>query len=344
MTSSGAPTRSAPAALGRGVCAVVANPVAVLAPLGFGVAMAAAFVAAGAAVALLLSVPAGLRGAVRSLRDRRFSDFLEGLQGVGGSMPGTVVLVLLGILVLVLALTALAAWLRAGMTAVVAEADARAADAAELGAFRVPNAARTFAGGAAGRFGTFFGLVNLYGLAGTFVAALVLVPLVLLFTGAIAQRPALLAVAGLLVLVAIPLAIVGGAAARVAYLAAARAAVVDGADALAAVARAVELLRGAPGRAAVLYLLTIAGAMGVGFAFVLPRLVATWIAMFADGGLGPLVGITGVFFVLQMAATLAYDAAASASFVALWPQERPAAAAASGPEPLPEPTAEPIAP
>jgi len=318
LTPSGSPTRPAGVAFGRGVSQVVANPGLVLAPLAFGGAMAACFVAAGFAVALILRVPAGLRGAARSLRDRRFSEFFEGLQGIGGSMPGTVVLILLGILVLGLALTAVAAWLRAGLTGALTASDARAPEGAPLDAFRLPSPGRAFFEAAGRLFGRFFALVNLYGLAATCLAALFLVPLAVLVAGAFGRRPAFLVVGGLGFFVALPVLAVGGAAARVVYLSACRAAAVDGLDALGAVARALEDLRAAPGRATVLYLLTVAGGMAVGLAFVVPRVFLTIAAGAAGQGAWAVFGISGLFFALQMTATLAYETVVGGAFVALW--------------------------
>jgi hypothetical protein len=65
-------TRSAPAAFGRGVSQVVANPGLLLAPLAFGGAVAAAFVAAGACVVLLAGSAFSPRARSGGAGQRRF--------------------------------------------------------------------------------------------------------------------------------------------------------------------------------------------------------------------------------------------------------------------------------
>jgi hypothetical protein len=59
--------------------------------------------------------------------------------------------------------------------------------------------------------------------------------------------------------------------------------------------------------------------MAVGMAFVLPRLVLTFVASLAHAGLGGVVAVSALFIVLQAAAALAYDLAVTGAFVALWP-------------------------
>ena len=323
-------TRPAPSALGRGLSQVVANPGLVLAPLAFGGAMAAVFFGLGAAAFL------AARGAVAASpaafgRGPALANFFEGVRGVVFASPVVALLVLLAGLVVLLALTLLAAWLRAGLTGALAASDRLAAEAAPLDAYRLPSAGRVFFDSAGRRFGPFFALVNLYGLAASFVVALLVAPLAVAIAAAFAQRMGLLVVACLFLVVAIPVAIVGGAALRVVYLAAARVIAVDGVDALAAVGRAMALSKESPGRAAVLYLLTVAGAMAVGLAFVVPRVVLTMAAGLASHGAWAVFGVSGLFVVLQTTATLAYEVVIAGAFVALWPQEPPGPDGAAAP-------------
>lgn len=321
-----ASTRPAPVAFGRGISQVVANPGLLLAPIAFGVAMAAVFAALGAAVFLaahpLFSGGTTLRGGTDAL-----PDFLGGLRDFALASPVAVLFVLVGILLALLALTLAAAWLRAGLTGALANADARAPEGASPDTFRLPTPSRTFFRSARERFGPFFALVNLYGLVASFLAAVLVVPLVVVVVAVFEGRTGALAVGTLFLLVALPLAVVGGGAARIVYLAAGRAVAAERLDALAAVARGIAQLRESPGRAVTLYLLTIAGGMAVGLAFVLPRMVATFAAGATRSGMYFVMGVTAFFFALQMLATLAYDAAVTGAFVALWPQDAPAEAA-----------------
>jgi hypothetical protein len=325
-------TRPAPVAFGRGLSQVVANPGLVLAPVAFGVATLAVFFGLGAAAFIgahaFFSSRMGTLGGAWG-----FPGFLEGLRDLIFASPLALVLVFLAILVCLLLLTLLAGWLRAGLTGALVAADGRAPEGASPDAFRLPSPARTFFRSAGERFGSFFALVNLYGLVASFLAAFLVVPAVVLFVAVIAGRTGLAAACGVLLVVALVAAVVGGGAARIVYLAAGRAIAAERLDALTAVARGIAQVRETPGRAVTLYLLTIAGGIAVGLAFVLPRLVATFAVGVTRAGAYALLGITGFFFALQTLVTLAYDAAVTGAFVALWPQERNAPR--QGSEPLP---------
>lgn len=330
MTAS---TRAAPAAFGRGMSQLVANPLLLLAPLAFGGVTAVGVGALGAAALFGGFAAFSSRGGFRR-GPAAIPDFFEGLRGSLLSSPGTVLLLLLAILVLVLLLTALAAWVRAGLTGALAEADAQAGEDAPVDAFRLPGAGATFFRWAGQRFGSFFALVNLYALVASFLAAFLLVPLAGVFAGAFGRNPGLLAISGAATLLSLPILVAGGAALRVLYLAAGRTLVAEPAlDALGAVARAVALVREAPGRTTVLYLLTIAGGMAVAAAFVLPRLALTILAGEAHAGLWAPLAVAGAFGLLQVLAALAYEVVVTGSFVALWPAPvaagRPAAAEVS---------------
>ncbi|MEO8055193.1 MAG: hypothetical protein ABI768_08560 [Acidobacteriota bacterium] len=324
-----APTRSAPAAFGRGVSQVVANPGLLLAPLAFGGAVAASIAAAVLAAALsfgraFASHPADfLRGPAA------ISDFIESLRGFLFASPGVVLLALLAILVAILLLTALAAWIRAGVTGSLAEIDAHAAEAASLEAFRHPSLGPLFLRSASRLFGGFFALVNLYALAASFAVLLIVLPLVGAFVAVAAGRSGLVVVLAALFVVLVLVVIVASAALRVVYLVAGRVIAVEGLDALAATGRAIALVKAAPGRTATLYLLTVGGAMAVGLAFVFPRMVLTLAAGWTNAGVWAPVLVSGAFILLQLAAGFAYDLAVTGAFVALWPAD----AAAEEPPP-----------
>ncbi len=322
-------TRSAPAAFGRGVSQVVANPGLLLAPLAFGGAMFATVAAAVLAAVFSFGRAFASRAAAFGRGPAAFLDFLESLQGLLFASPGALLLALLSILVAILLLTALAAWVRAGVTGSLAEIDARAAEDATVPAFRHPALGASFFSSASRLFGPFFALVNLYALVASFVFLLIAAPLAGAFAAMAAGRTGLLIVCGVLFAVLVLVTTVASAALRVVYLAAGRVLATERVDCLGAVARAMALVRECPGRAATLYLLTVAGAMTVGLAFVVPRLVATFAAGAVHSGFGVIVCISAFFILLQVAATLAYDLAVTGSFVALWPQE--AAAEAAGP-------------
>jgi hypothetical protein len=335
-------TRSAPAAFGRGVSQVVANPRLLLAPLAFGGAVAAAFVAVGACVVLL----AGSEFAARSSWRRgpaAFSDFFEGLQAFLFASPGAVLIALLSVLVALLLLTSLAAWVRAGVTGALAEVDARTAEDAALAAFRHPSLGAAFFGSASRLFGSFFALVNLYALVASFVFLLIVAPLVGAFVAVASGRTGLMVLFGILFAVLLLVSIVVSVAMRVVYLVAGRVIAVEGLDALAATGRAIALVRESPGRSLTLYFLTVGGALAVGLAFVFPRVVLTFVATFAHAGAVGLFAVTGFFILLQVGAGLAYDLCVTGSFVALWPAEA-APATPADPSAVTAPFAPPAAP
>lgn len=323
-------TRTAPAAFGRGISQVVANPGLLLAPLAFAAAVAATVVAAGACAMLLAG--GAIAAGVSSLRrgPAVLPDVLDGLQGFLRAAPGEVLLALLGVLAALLLLTALAAWLRAGVTGCLADVDARAADDAPLAAYGHPRLGSAFFAWSRRKFGPFFALVNLYGIAGSVVVLLLVVPAMGVFAGAMTRSAALAVVSGVALLVAVPVGIVGGAALRAVYLAAGRVLVQEPVDALEAVGRAVALVRESPGRTAALYLLGVAGAMAVGLAFVVPRMALTFAAGALRPGIWVPLVVSGAFVLLQVAAGMAYDLAVTGSFVALWPAD-------PGSEPAPPP-------
>lgn len=327
------PTRSAPAAFGRGISQVVANPGLLLAPLGFGAAVAAALVAVGVC-AVLLAGGAIASGAADLRRGpAAVPDFLEGLPGFLFASPGAVLLALLSILVAILLLTALAAWIRAGVTGSLAEADARAPEGAPLAGFRHPALRPAFFGSARRLFGGFFALVNLYALVASFLAVLLVAPAVGALAAVASRRTGLGILCGVVFAVLVPVAIVAAAALRVVYLVAGRVLAAERVDALSAAGRAISLVKAAPGRAAALYLLTVGGAMAVGLAFVVPRLVLTSVAGLAQAGFWAPLVVSAAFVVLQVGAGLAYDLAVTGSFVALWPVEAVPVHATQAPEP-----------
>ncbi len=343
MPETGVPasrTRSAPAAFGRGVSLVAANPGLLLAPLALGSAMLA--VCGGAGFAVAAAAGGFFASRVTELRrgPRGFADVLEDLHVRILEAPVLILAGLLALLAVLIVLTAFAAWLRAGVTGALAEADARAPEGAALGAFRHPAVFRAFVASAREQFGPFFALVNLYGLAASFLAMLLVAPAAGVVVGIANERPAVVVLSAVVLAVAVPVGIACGGALRIVYLAAGRAIAVERLEALAATARGIAQAGEIPGRAVTLYLLTLAGGMTVGLAFVLPRVVLTFVAGAVNAGTWALVAISVVFILVQTLATLAYDAAITGSFVALWPQDGAVPQA-----PVPEtPVSEPPAP
>jgi hypothetical protein len=189
--------------------------------------------------------------------------------------------------------------------------------------------------------------VNLYALVASFVVLLIVAPLVGAFVAVVSGRTSLMVVFGILFAVLVLLSILLSIAMRVVYLAAGRVIAVEGLDALAATGRAIALVKESPGRTLTLYALTVGGAMAVGLAFVFPRVVLTFVAGLAHGGVWSFFAVTGFFILLQIGAGLAYDLAVTGSFVALWPAETvhaapaevSAAAAPHVPSAVPEPPA-----
>ncbi len=314
-------TRSAPAAFGRGVSQVVANPRLLLAPFAFGGVVAASVAAAVLAAAFSFGRAFASRAAAFGRGPEAFSDFLEGLRGLLFASPGAVLLALLSTLVAILLLTALAAWVRAGVTGALAEVDARTAEDAPLAAFRHPSLGSAFFGSASRLFGGFFALVNLYALVASFVVLLIVAPLVGAFVAVVSGRTGLMVLFGLLFAVLVLVSVVLSIALRVVYLVAGRVLAVEGLDALAATGRAIALVKESLGRSLTLYFLTVGGAMAVGLAFVFPRVILTFVAGLAHGGVWLVFVVTGFFILLQVGAGLAYDLAVTGSFVALWPAE-----------------------
>jgi hypothetical protein len=325
-------TRSAPAAFGRGVSQVVANPGLFLAPLAFGVVVAAVFGAAFAAAALAFGRALGAAARLAERGPGGILELVDGLKDGALAEPLLVVAVLLAFLAVLVLLTAAAAWVRAGVTGCLAEIDARAGEEAPLPAFRHASLGPLFFGSAGRLFGGFFALVNLYGLVASFLVLVLVAPLAGAFAAVAAGRPAFLVLCGLAFVLLALVAIVASAALRVVYLVAGRVLAVEGLDALAATGRAIALLKAAPGRSATLYLLTVGGAMAVGLAFVFPRIVLTFAAGWTRSGVWAPMFVTGAFILLQLAAGFAYDLAVTGAFVALWPADVPAGPAAA-PEP-----------
>ncbi len=338
-------TRPAPAAFGRGVSQVVANPGLLLAPLAFGAASVLVF--GGAAIVLVWAVSSSFgTGALSPSGPAGFLDFLTAVRDRVLEAPFLVLAGLLVLLAVLLALTAVAAWVRAGVTGALAEIDARTAEDAPLAAFRHPSVGAAFFASASRRFGAFFALVNLYALVASFIFLLVVAPLVLAFVAVASGRPGLMALFAVLFAVVVLISVVLSIAMRVVYLVAGRVVAVEGLDALAATARAIALVKEAPGRSLTLYFLTVGGAMAVGLAFVFPRVVLTFAVGWVHPGAWAFFAVTGFFIVLQVGASLAYDLAVTGSFVALWPAETaPAAASAVPPPPaVPGPSAAPEPP
>src|SRR5512140_1963930 len=331
-----APTRSAPAAFGRGVALVAANPGLLLAPLVFGGAVTAVFVAAGAGVLLLARSAISSSAAAFRRGPAAFPDLFEGLRDLVLASPGVVLLALLAVLVALLLLPVLAAWLRAGVTGSLAEIDALAGADAPLQALRHPALGAAFFASASRLFGRFFALVNLYALVASFVVLLIVLPLVGALAAVAAGRSGLVVLFAVLFAVLVLVAIVLSIAMRVVYLVAGRVLAVEELDALASTARAISLVRESLGRSLTLYFLTVGGAMAVGLAFVFPRMVLTIAAGSLEAGVWAPVLVSGAFVLLQIAAGLAYDLAVTGAFVALWPVEAPAGGA-SGAAGTPEP-------
>jgi hypothetical protein len=311
------PARPAPEAFHRGLSAVVANPGLILAPFAF-VAAALAAVAAPVLV-LLLSVaglPRGFPG--MSALARNPTTLLEPLENlVQGMLAAPVVLLggLLALLVLLLLLTAFAAWIRAGVTGSFLAIDAHAVDTAPLSAFRLPALGSVFRASARRLFGRFFALVNLYGLALSFLVLLLLVPIGLAVLSATSERGGLMVAAFALFLLILPLVIGGAVALRVLYLVAGRLAASEDVDALEAVARAGSWTRASLPRVALLYLLSLGAGFVAGFAFLVPRFA---LSLVAGRSLALFLTGTGVLVLAQMFVSLSYDLAVTGAFVALW--------------------------
>jgi hypothetical protein len=315
------PARPAPEAFRRGLSAVVANPGLILAPLAY----AAAVIALVAAPILLLllgfaGLHRGLPGVSAFSRDP--ATLLEPLESLAEGMLAAPFVLLGGLfvlLVLLLLLTAFAAWTRAGVTGSLLAIDAHAVDDAPLSAFRHPGLGSVFRASARRLFGRFFALVNLYGLALSFLVLLLLLPIGLAVLAATSERGGFVVLAFALFLLILPLVIGGAVALRVLYLVACRLAASEDVDALEAFARAGSWTRASLSRAALLYLLSLGAGFVAGFAFLVPRFVLSLVAgrslvLFLTG--------TGVLVLAQMFVSLSYDLAVTGAFVALWPAGR----------------------
>jgi len=312
------PARKAPEAFRRGLSAVVANPGLILAPLAFAAAVLA--VVAVPIFVLLLSLAGLHRGfSGMSALSRDPATFLEPLENlVQGMLDAPFVLLggLLVLLVLLLVLTAFAAWIRAGVTGSLLAIDARAADDAPLAAFRHPALGSVFRASARRLFGRFFALVNLYGLVLSFLVLLLLLPIGLAVFAATSERGGFAVAAFAVFFLILPLLIGGAVALRVLYLVACRLAASEDVDALEAFARAGSWTRASLARVALLYLLSLAAGFVAGFAFVVPRFALSLVAghalvLFLTG--------TGVLVLAQTFVSLSYDLAVTGAFVALWP-------------------------
>ena len=321
------PTRPAPAAFGRGVSQVVANPRLIIAPLTFGAACAIIF--GGAAIALVFAGASLFRtGALSPGGPAGFLAFLATVRDRVLEAPFLVLAGLLVLLAILLVVTAAAAWVRAGVTGSLAEIDARAAEDAPVPAFRHPALGTAFFSSASRLFGPFFALVNLYALVASFVFLLIVAPLAFALVAMTSGRSGLMALFAVLFVVSVLVSIVLSIAMRIVYLVAGRAVTVEGLDALAATGRAIALVKESLGRALTLYFLTVGAAMAVGLAFVFPRVVLTFAVGWVHSGVWAVFAVSGLFIVLQVGAGLAFDLAVTGSFVALWPQEPAAEPAA----------------
>ena len=313
--------RPAPEAFRRGLSAVVANPGLILAPLAFA---AATFASIAVPVVLLVLKFAdsfsGFASDTSLSRDParlfdRLRDFLEGLM----ASPFALLLGLSGFLAVLLLLTFLAAFVRAGITGCLLAIDGHAAEGASLAGFRHPALGAVFRSSARRNSGRLFALVNLYGIALSCVALLLLLPVgFAVFAGA-SEHGAIAAVALALFLLVLAPALGASIALRVLYLVACRLTVSEDVDALEAVGRAVSWTRASLSRTVLLYLLTLAAGFVTGVAFLVPRF-----ALSLAGGHSLVFFVlgTGVIVLAQMLVGLAYDLTVSGAFVSLWPAGR----------------------
>jgi hypothetical protein len=320
--------RPAPEAFRRGLSAVVANPGLILAPLAFAAVVVA--VIAVPAFALFLGFGGFHRGrGGMSAFSRDPAALLEPLKSFFGDLsasPFVILAGLFGLIVLLLLLTALAAWMRAGVTGALLAIDARAVEDAPLSAFRHPELGSVFWESARRLFGRFFALVNLYGLALSFLVLLLFLPISLAVFAATSERGGFFFAAFVLFLLVLPVLIGGAVALRVLYLVACRLAATEDVDALEAVAWAASWVRASLSRVVLLYLLSLAAGFVSGFAFLIPRLTLSLLdgrsmVLFFTG--------TGLLVLAQTLVSLAYDLTVTGAFVSLWP----AASGGSSPPP-----------
>lgn len=314
------PARPAPEAFRRGVSAVVANPGLILAPVAF----AAVAIAAIAGPVFLLLARAGgiglLHRSVESpglLRDpaplvNGLRDFIEGLL----ASPAVLLGGLLGLLAALLLLTLFAAYLRAGIFGALLAIDTHAVEGAALSAFRLAGLAAVFREAARRLFRRFFALVNLYALALSFLALLLVLPACLGVFAAASERGGWVAAAFVLFVLLLPVVIGGSVGLRVLYLVACRVAASDEVDALEAVARAMSWTRASLSRVVLLYLLCLGASFVSGFAFIAPRFA---LSLLSGRSAVLFIAGTGLLVVVQMLASIACDLAVTGSFVSLWP-------------------------
>jgi hypothetical protein len=313
-----APARPAPEAFRRGLSAVVANPGLILAPAGFAAVMVGVIMVP---VLVLLIRVAGFHRGFPRMSDfagdaesalSRLESFFEGLLTAPFALVGG----LLGVLLVLLLLTLVAAYLRAGIVGSLVAIDAHAEEEALLPAFRRRGLWGDFRGSARRLFGRFFALVNLYALAISLLVLLVLLPIGLVALGAAGERGGLVMAAFVLFFLSLPFVIAGSVAFRVLYLVSCRLAATDDVDALEAVARAVSLVRASLSRVVVLYLLSLAAGFVTGFAFLVPRFA---VSFFAGRSLVLFFAGTGFLIAAQMLVSFAYDLVVTGAFVSLWP-------------------------
>ncbi|MDL2718212.1 MAG: hypothetical protein PT977_10680 [Acidobacteriota bacterium] len=312
--------RPAPEAFRRGLSAVVANPGLILAPLTFAAATFASIAGLIVLGIFLVGSPLRLEGMSALSREPaqlvdRFRDFLEGVLAAPFMLIGG----LFSLLVLLLLLTFLAAYVRAGVTGCLLAIDARAAEGAPLAMFRHPGLRALFFSSARKNTVRVFALVNLYGIALSCVALLLLLPIGLAVFAGASERGAIAAVALALFLLVLAPAFGASIAFRVLYLVACRLTVSEDVDALEAVGRAVAWTRASLSRTVLLYLLTLAAGFVTGVAFLVPRF-----ALSLAGGHSLIFFVlgTGVIVLAQMLVGLAYDLTVSGAFVSLWPAGR----------------------
>lgn len=322
------PARPAPEAFRRGLSAVVANPSLILAPIAFAATTFASI--AGLILLGIFLLGSSLRIGGMSDLSRNPTQLVDGLKDfVEGLMasPFVLLVALLGFLVVLVLLTFLAAYFRAGITACLLAIDARADENAPLPAFRHPALSSVFFSSARRGVGRFFALVNLYGLALSCVVLLLVLPLGLAVFAAASERGGLTVLAFVLFILVLPLVLGGSIALRVLYLVACRLAASEDVDSLEAVGRAVSWTRASLSRTVLLYLLTLAAGFVSGFAFVVPRLALT---LFGGRSLVVFALGTGVIVLAQIFVSIAYDLSVSGSFVSLWaaapPHDAPPAA------------------
>ncbi len=321
--------RPAPDAFRRGLSAVVANPRLILAPTAFAAAtLASVFVPVFLLVLRFAGSFSGFASGTSLSRDpARLVEPLRDLLGGLLASPFVLLLGLLALLAVLLLLTALAAFVRAGVTGCLLAIDGDTPEGASLAAFHRPGLGAVFFSSARKNSGRFFALVNLYGLALSFVVLLVVLPIGLVVFAGVSERGGLVALAVVLFLLFLPIAVGASIALRVLYLVACRLSASEDVDALEAVARAVSFTRASLSRAALLYLLTLAAGFVTGFAFVIPRFALSIVAgrsllVFAFG--------TGILLFAQILVGLAYDLAVSGAFVSLWPADSVAGSAPPG--------------